>query len=77
MARFNTNLPTPAPAARVHPQVAAQALGAMVSADFDADASCGPGWFESSRELVRGLEVMEHAAGDAALHEWFRACQGR
>jgi hypothetical protein len=30
----------------------------------------GPGWFDSSWELIRGLEVLEGQPGDAALHEW-------
>lgn len=76
MARFNCKLPTPDPHTGAHPEIAAQALGALVS-EGEADAPCGPGWFESSRELVRGLEVMENAPGDAALNEWVRACLDR
>lgn len=43
------------------------------SATAVADAA-GPGWFESSWELVRGLEVREGLPGDAQLHEWLEAC---
>ncbi len=31
---------------------------------------CGPGWFESSWELTRGLEVHEGPPGDAPLNQW-------
>ena len=42
-----------------------------------ADAPSGPGWFDSSRELVRGLDVTESVPGDATLNEWIRVCLGR
>jgi hypothetical protein len=34
----------------------------------------GPGWFDSSWELVRGLEVQEGLPGDAGLNEWLAVC---
>jgi len=34
----------------------------------------GPGWFDSSWELVRGLEVREGLPGDARLNEWLAVC---
>ena len=74
MARFNCNLP--APTARENAHVAAQALSAMERED-NAETSSGPGWFDSSRELVRGLEVTESAPGDAALNEWVQLCLAR
>ena len=40
--------------------------------DLDARAR-GPGWFDSSWDLVRGLEVREGLPGDARLHEWLCA----
>ena len=77
MARFNCNLP--ATAARESAQIAAEALQAMDREDakIAGEASSGPGWFDSSRELVRGLEVTESAPGDAALNEWVRLCFAR
>ena len=33
-----------------------------------------PGWFDSSWELIRGLEVHEGLPFDARLHDWLRAC---
>ena len=34
----------------------------------------GPGWFESSWELSRGLDVREGLPGDARLNEWLEVC---
>jgi hypothetical protein len=34
----------------------------------------GPGWFDSSWELVHGLEVREGAPDDARLDDWLEAC---
>jgi hypothetical protein len=34
------------------------------------DATSGPGWYESSWDLQRGLDVHEGLPGDAKLHEW-------
>ena len=34
----------------------------------------GPGWFDSSWELVRGLDVREGLPGDAGLYEWLDVC---
>ena len=76
MARFNCSLPASDSHGQAEPQVSARALGALQAEDA-GDAPCGPGWFESSRELVRGLEVMESTPGDATLNEWIRACLGR
>lgn len=45
--------------------------------DTDADGGVparGPGWFESSWELVRGLEVREGLPGNAGLNEWLALC---
>jgi hypothetical protein len=75
MARFNCTLP--APAARENAQVGAEALSAMEREDKLAESPSGPGWFDSSRELVRGLDVTESAPGDAALNEWVRLCLAR
>ena len=34
----------------------------------------GPGWFDSSWELVRGLDVREGLPGNAGLNEWLAVC---
>jgi hypothetical protein len=36
---------------------------------------CGPGWYESSRELETGLLVREGEPDDTLLAEWTEACQ--
>ena len=38
------------------------------------DESHGPGWFDSSWELVQGLEVREGLPADAGLDEWLAVC---
>ena len=41
--------------------------------DVPADATAspvGPGWYESSWDLQRGLVVSEGLPNDASLHEW-------
>ena len=35
-------------------------------------ATVGPGWYESSRELVRGLTVLEGPLAELALNEWLK-----
>ncbi len=40
------------------------------SVGTSAAPACGPGWFESSWELTRGLEVHEGPPGDALLNQW-------
>ena len=38
--------------------------------DAMPDPSTGPGWYDSSWELRRGLVVREGLPADARLHEW-------
>jgi len=50
-----------------------QASDATPSADTAAaadDSSTGPGWYDSSWDLRRGLIVREGLPADAGLHEW-------
>jgi len=76
MARFRFNLrrvtATPTP----HPLVSQRALRALAQDDDDdaADEPVGPGWFESSQDLVSGLEVQESSPSDAWLNDWLAAC---
>ena len=37
-------------------------------------AHAGPGWFDSSWELIRGLEVSEARPGDTRFDAWLDAC---
>ncbi|MBX3607085.1 MAG: hypothetical protein KF788_17535 [Piscinibacter sp.] len=43
----------------------------MMRVGEEDGSECGPGWFESSRELERGLQVCE----DGRLDEWLEAVQ--
>jgi hypothetical protein len=44
----------------------------VCNGECDDDESIGPGWFDSSRELQRGLLVMEGLPEDVELGEWLR-----
>jgi hypothetical protein len=60
-----------------HPGSARAPLGAALAASEEAleeDPVRGPGWFDSSWDLSRGLEVREGLPGDAKLNEWIEAC---
>lgn len=50
------------------------AIGAAALRRLATDTShepvSGPGWFESSRDLARGLEVCEGLPADAGVDEW-------
>jgi len=46
-------------------------LPAPVEAANDA---AGPGWYESSQDLRRGLTVRESPCDEAELRQWLRAC---
>jgi len=35
-------------------------------------ATIGPGWFESSRDLKRGLTVLEGLPAELALKDWLK-----
>ena len=42
--------------------------------DGDDDLPQGPGWFDSSWELIRGLEVSDAVPFDAGLDDWLKCC---
>jgi hypothetical protein len=65
-------LPT-LPQLAVHPVTAARALQNLRD-DDESETSRGPGWFDSSWDLQRGLEVREGLPGNASLNEWLAAC---
>jgi len=89
MARFHFNLGTlaghhhqPASKAVVLSQCALQTLrldpsrrtlAAQTTLELQEPPQ-GPGWFDSSWDLIRGLEVREGLPGDARLHEWLEVC---
>ncbi len=69
MARFQFIRRGIAANPRAHSVVSRHSLRALRLQDDEEDER-GPGWFASSWELVRGLEVREAAPGDTRLHEW-------
>ena len=90
MARFQFNLPptlgfAPCASARAgsahagsaHAEAALRTLHAFGPGDAPGASAgpAGPGWFDSSWDLVRGLDVLEGLPGDAALHEWLEVSQ--
>lgn len=69
MARFRTQPgpgPAPNPAASRQPTPFARDS----ERDDDRSPTGGPGWFDSSWDLIRGLEVREGLPADAGLGEW-------
>jgi hypothetical protein len=61
----------------------AMRLDVALDSELDAEAAAdevfeaqpaGPGWYASSWELTRGLEVREGLPADAKLHEWLEVC---
>ena len=74
MARFRFNLRRNLPARATHPVVSCRALAALELVDETAEEPVGPGWFESSQDLVSGLEVQESLPSDMWLNDWLAAC---
>ena len=52
---------------------AEEPTGPCLAADEEAPLH-GPGWFDSSWELMCGLDVREGLPGDARLNEWLTVC---
>ena len=52
---------------------AEEPIGPRLAADEEAPLH-GPGWFDSSWELMCGLDVREGLPGDARLNEWLTVC---
>lgn len=66
---------TTAPAARTTALAARSAhaaagLAAIARAEAAAPVTAGPGWFDSSWDLQRGLDVQEGLPSDLGLDEW-------
>ena len=73
MARFRFNVRRMLGASKVHPVVSQRSLRALQLID-EAPAWPGPGWFDSSWDLVCGLEVRDAPPGNMGLNEWLRVC---
>ena len=52
---------------------AEEPTGPCLAADQEAPLH-GPGWFDSSWDLMCGLDVREGLPGDARLNEWLTVC---
>ena len=77
MARFTTALSHTFLRSRARPaDVVPEMLLPVVEPALDdaEDRQRGPGWFDSSWDLQRGLEVREGLPGDPQLDEWIEAC---
>ena len=76
MARFTQSLAQTFLRARAHhePAVLPMLSQAEVVLDDPAERLGGPGWFDSSWDLQRGLEVREGLPGDPQLNEWIEVC---
>ncbi|MDE2095475.1 MAG: hypothetical protein KGI87_16645 [Burkholderiales bacterium] len=73
MARFQFNVRTLVAGCTAHAVVSQRTLGALELAGADEPPQ-GPGWFDSSWELVRGLEVHEELSFDVRRHDGLRSC---
>lgn len=68
MARFQFNVRTLVAGCTAHAVVSQRTLGALELAGADEPPQ-GPGWFDSSWELVRGLDVHEELPFDVRRHD--------
>ena len=73
MARFHCLIRPLAALAGRQAIVSSRTLRALRFIDDD-EAPRGPGWFNSSWELGRGLDVREGLPCDAGLYEWLDVC---
>jgi hypothetical protein len=75
MARFHFNSRNALAGRRTAPAVSRRTLEALHLEEATADDEpLGPGWFDSSWDLVRGLEVREAAPSDTPLNDWLSWC---
>ena len=59
---------------RAVPSLPVEAGAPRLPADAMADDGTGPGWYESSRDLLRGLVVQELVGADEAQQAMAFAC---
>ena len=76
MARFTRSLAQTFLRSRTRHESAVISMlpAAEVVLDDPAERLGGPGWFDSSWDLQRGLEVREGLPGDPQLNEWIEVC---
>lgn len=74
MARLHASFSSAFSGSRVRTEGAFRLAPCRAHQAPSGDARRGPGWFESSWDLLRGLEVHEGLPEDAHLHEWIEVC---
>ena len=76
MARFTNSLAQTFLRSRGRPEPVVVTMLPEVEATLDDadERQRGPGWFDSSWDLQRGLEVREGLPGDPQLNEWIEVC---
>ena len=76
MARFAHSLAQTFLRSRARPEPSILPMLPAVETVLDdpAERLGGPGWFDSSWDLQRGLEVREGLPGDPQLNEWIEVC---
>ena len=76
MARFTHSLAQTFLRSRGRPEPSVVTMLPAVEAPLDDadERQRGPGWFDSSWDLQRGLEVREGLPGDPQLNEWIEVC---
>ncbi len=74
MARFHFNSRSALAGRAARPMVSQRTLKALHLDEAAADEPLGPGWFDSSWDLVCGLDVREAAPSDTPLNDWLAWC---
>jgi hypothetical protein len=76
MARFTHSLAQTFLRSRGRPEPTLATMLPAVEPTLDdaEERQRGPGWFDSSWDLQRGLEVREGLPGDPQLNEWIEVC---
>ena len=74
MARFHASFLNAFSGSRVRAERANRLPRSRAPRAATCDARPGAGWFDSSWDLQRGLEVHEGLPEDAPLTEWIEVC---
>ena len=74
MARFQFDLRIMPTRGNLRAMVAQRTLRALNLGEIEPDEPRGPGWFDSSWDLLCGLEVREGLSSDTPLNDWLALC---